>query len=538
MPKENTAPSVDKSEQARLKAIADAERQVKAAKRMLACRRAKDDLLSFTRLLMPDPEDVDDADRSRYDTAKHHEVIAAALQEVEAGRMPRLIVTIPPRHGKSQLCSKAFPAWFMGRDPYRQMIVASYSATMAEDFGREVRAYMQTAAYRQIFPRCELRKGGAAADRIQTVEGGIAAFVGAGGALTGRGADCLLIDDPVKDREDADSPTMRDKLWSWFTDVAMTRLMGGMGRVVIIMTRWHEDDLVGRLTDPSNRFYNHEEAKQWKILHLPALAEDGDIMGRKKDEPLWPGRITKDFLISQRRLNPRGFAALYQGHPTPDTGDFFKSDWLVTYTPMQLPKNLRYYIASDHAVSAQQERDATVLLPVGVDEDDNIWVLPDVWWRRAETDDVVDAMLDLMRAKRPLIWWAEKGHITKSIGPFLRKRMQEEGIYSAIEEVTPAKDKQTRAQAIRGRMSMGKVRFPGFAPWWEAARNELLKFPAGKHDDFIDALAYIGLGLGRIHSATAPVAPKKTVQTGSLEWVKWSAKQEAKRKMLANFQGF
>lgn len=467
-----------------LTALEQAELQLKAAKRLLTARKAQDNLLDFVRMMMPDPEDPDNTDRSRYAIARHHEVFAAALEAVERGEIPRLIITVPPRHGKSQLASKAFPAWFMGRDPYRQMIVASYSSTMAEDFGREVRQYMQSPTYQQIFPNCQLRKGGASSDRIQTEQGGIGVFVGAGGALTGRGADVLLIDDPVKDREDADSVTMRNKLWGWFTDVAMTRLMGGMGRVVIIMTRWHEDDLVGRLTDPNNQYYNADEAKQWKIIHFTALAEDGDIMGREKDEPLWPERVTKEFLSSQRRINPRGFAALYQGRPAPEEGDFFKREWLATYQPSDLPRNLRIYCASDHAVSTAQDRDPTVLMAAGVDEQDNIWILPDVWWRREETDNVVDAMLEMMARHKPLIWWAERGHISKSIGPFLRKRMQEEQIYCAIDEVVPVKDKQTRAQAIRGRMAMGKVRFPGFAPWWEAARHQMLTFPSGKHDDF------------------------------------------------------
>lgn len=525
--------------QQELTPLEQAELRLKATRRLVSSKKAQDSLIEFVRLMMPDPNDPDDSSKSRYQVAKHHEVLAAALESVEAGTMPRLIITLPPRHGKSQISSKAFPAWFMGRDPYRQMIVASYSATMAEDFGREVRSYMQTSAFQQVFPNFQLRKGGAAADRVQSEQGGIGVFVGAGGALTGRGADCLLIDDPIKDREDANSATMREKLWGWFTDVAMTRLMGGMGRVVIIMTRWHEDDLVGRLTDPNNACYNEEEAKQWKIISFPALAEDDDIMGRQKDEPLWPDRITFEFLSSQRRLNPRGFSALYQGRPAPEEGDFIKRDWLHTYQPLDLPKNLRYYAASDHAVSTAQDRDPTVLMMVGVDESDNIWVLPDIFWRRVETDDVVDGMIDLMARYKPLIWWAERGHISKSIGPFLRKRMAEEQVYCAIDEVVPVKDKQTRAQAIRGRMSMGKVRFPGFAPWWEAARQQMLTFPAGKHDDFVDTIAYIGLGLGRMTTPSISRKEKPAPPVGSLGWVKSkSDKDKKKQAMMKSIAGF
>jgi predicted phage terminase large subunit-like protein len=161
---------------------------------------------------------------------------------------------------------------------------------------------------------------------------------------------------------------------------------------------------------------------------------------------------------------------------------------------------------------------------VGIDEEDNIWVLPDLFWRRAQTDVVCDAMLDQFRRNAPLLWWAEKGHISKAIGPFLRKRMQEEKIYCAIDEVTPSKDKQTRAQAIRGRMAMGKVFFPKFAGWWPAAQLELLKFPAARHDDFVDWLAHIGMGLNLQVGASAPSKADTGPRTGTLAWVKHSSK--------------
>lgn len=501
--------------------VNDLRRQIKAAERLLAAQRAREDLIEFTRLMMPDPEDTEDAGKSRYDAARHHRIIAAALQEVEAGNMPRLIISIGPRHGKSQLTSKAFPAWFMGRDPFRQVIVASYSSTMAEDFGKEVRGYMQSPAFGQIFPKCSLTQGGAASDRVQTEQGGIGAFVGVGGALTGRGAHLLVIDDPIKDRADADSETMRNNLWEWFTSTAMTRLMGGMGRVVIIMTRWHEDDLVGRLTDPGNKCFNEEEAAQWKILHLPALAtDDDDVLGRPIGEPMWPQRISKEFLLSQKRLSPKNFASLYQGAPTPEDGEFFKVEYFTEYGPGELPKQLRKYASSDHAVSTRQTADFTCLLPAGLDEEGDLWILPDVWWRRAPSEATVEAMLGIMKAHRPMFWWAEKGHISQSIGPFLKTRMMAESVHCAIDEKTPVKDKMTRAQSIQGLMAMGKVHFPRFAPWWEEAKKQMLGFPSVKHDDFVDALAWMGLGVA--HMISPGSAPKKQQQTappGSMEWI-------------------
>ena len=495
-----------------------------AAERMLRMRKARESVISFTKFTIPDPEAPDDTSKSRYQPVKHHEVIAAALEEVEAGRMPRLIITMPPRHGKSELASRRFPAWFLGKDPYRQLIFSTYNDDFAQDFGRSVRATMRSTEFQQIFPGCKLRTGSQASDKIQTEEGGMLNFVGRGSGLTGRGADLLIIDDPIKDREEADSKNLRDKLWAWFTEAAMTRLMPG-GRVVIIMTRWHEDDLIGRLTDPKNPCFDANEAASWKILALPAIADEDDAMGRKHGEALWPERFPLPVLEAQRRINPRGFSALYQGKPTPDDGDYFKRDWLKTYDhPSQLPANLRVYGASDHAVSVAQDADKTCLGCVGIDEDDNIWVLPDLFWRRAATDAVCDGLLDQFRRNKPLLWWAEHGHISKAIGPFLRKRMQEERIYCAIDEVVPAKDKQTRAQAIRGRLAMGKVFFPKFATWWPDAQLEILKFPAARHDDFVDWISHIGMGLALQVPAMAKVKEPTGPRTGTLAWVKHSSK--------------
>ena len=521
-------------------AILAYEKQLKAANRLIQLKGAREELLKFTRLTMPHPEDPDDSERSRYNAVKHHRIIAAALEEVEAGRMLRLIITMPPRAGKTELSSKRFVPWFIGKDPYRNAIFASYNETIAEDVGRKCREIMKSRVYTQVFPGASLKQGSASASRIEAQEGGVASFVGTGGTLTGKGADLLLIDDPVKDRQEADSPAAREKLWTWFTQVAMTRLMDSGSRVVIIMTRWHEDDLVGRLTDPKNEHYNAQEAAGWNILHLPAIAVANDPMGRAVGEPLWPERFSLEFLQAARRLDPRGFSALYQGIPTPEEGDFFKREWLKTYQPHELPKNLRIYAASDHAVSTAQASDSTVLLVAGVDEYGTIWVLPATWWRKAKTDDVVDAMINIMTCNKPIFWWAENGHISKSIGPFLHKRMIEEGAYCAIIEKTPAKDKQTRAQSIQGRMSMGRVRFPGFAPWWGDAMDELLKFPSARHDDFVDALAWMGIGLSTQANASQSEdfrRDKEPVE-GTFAWIKKMAKYESGQRELALADGY
>ncbi len=494
--------------------------QVLAAQRLRGLQSARDSLLDYVQLSMPDPAYPDDATKSRYRIHRVHKLLAETLEKVERGEILRLIISVQPRVGKSQLVSKSFPPWLLGRDPYRQVVVTSYGEDLAKEFGRDVREQMVSPFYQQIFPRTELRRGSRAADRLQTKAGGLAHFVGIGGPLTGKGADYLLIDDYIKDAEEARSRAAKDKHWEWYSRVALSRVMGVGGAVVITATRWAEDDLIGRLTDPDLEYVSEAQAAQWTVINLPAFAEEDDPLGREPGDVLWEARTPRAFLENFRQLDPAGFAALYMGRPAPPEGNFFQRDQLRTYQPHQLPQNLRYYAASDHAVSLEQKRDRTCLGVVGVDEQDNIWVLPDLVWARLDAEDQTEAMLALMRQYQPLAWWAEKGHISQSIGPFLRKRMLEEGVFTAISEKTPVKDKLTRAQAIQARTSMGKVYFPAFAPWWSDALDELLTFPNGAHDDFVDFLAWIGLGLGRQVRAETPVVPEpEEPRSGTLKWI-------------------
>ena len=511
------------------------EKLRRAATYLLKVQESREDLLAFTHITMPHPDDVEDVSRSRYVPVRHHRVLAAALEGVDKGIIPRLIVTMPPRHGKSELCSKRFLAWYLGRNPYRSLIFGTYSEDFARDFGRDVRSIMQMPVYKQIFPGIAFRKGAASATALQTTEGGLVVFVGRGGAATGRGADLLLLDDLIKDAAEADSPTVRESAWQWFTRVAMTRLMTVGASVIIVLTRWHEDDIVGRLTDPENPHYSEAEARKWKIINLPFFADSkDDPLGRPVGETdasvLWPERFPAAFGLAQRGLNPRGFSALYQQNPTPEDGDFFTRDMVALYTPNQRPamSDLRLYAASDHAVGTKQTNDASVFMIVGVDANDDIWIL-DVWWERAPADVAVEAIINIIRRRKPIIWWAEKGHISKSIGPFLRKRMREERVYATIEEVTPVKDKMTRAQSIRARMSMKKVRFPRGAPWLGNAIHELMKFPYGTFDDFVDVLSWIGLGLDRIAAPGFRMPRTQEIPpVGTFAWVKFDSEQRKK----------
>jgi len=196
---------------------------------------------------------------------------------------------------------------------------------------------------------------------------------------------------------------------------------------------------------------------------------------------------------------------------------------------MPAKERLRFYGASDHAVSLEQGRDKTCLMIIGVDEHDNIWVQPDLFWRQADTAMVIANMVAMMDKYEPLFWWAEKGHISKSIGPFLRKSMLEKRVYCSVHEITPAGDKQTRAQSIQARMAMMKVYFPGFAHWWVEAHDKLIKFPQGVHDDFVDTLSLFGMGLYIQRGYRSTPKPTKEPKFGTLGWVLDEAKRERKR---------
>jgi predicted phage terminase large subunit-like protein len=507
-------------------------------RRQAAAIQARDSLLAFTRFTMPDPTDPNNVDKSRYEEEKFHEAVADALEAVERGEIRQLIFCMPPRHGKTELATKRLAAWYHGKHPNHDIAVASYSDTMAEDMGADTRAIMSTTQYKQVFPNFRLRRGGTAKSNIQTVEGGRAVFVGKGGALTGRGMHLGIGDDLFKDHEEARSQAARDAAWNWFTKVFMTRRMGPK-LVILTMTRWHSDDIIGRITDPENPNYNAIEAGKWKIIRLPAIAEDGDPLGREIGQPLWPARYDLDFLESQQRLDPLGFAALYQQRPSAADGILFRRENIRRYKPDELPADLTYYSASDHAVGVKQRNDPSVLLKVGVDAQDNIYIL-ECDWRRMPTDVAVEAMLAMAGGKtRPLLWWAERGHISQSIGPFLRKRMQETEVYINIREVTPIGDKQARAQSIAARVATGKVFFPIGPIWAEKAIDEMMAFPNGTHDDFVDALAYIGLGLQSQFGAR----PKQVVKEyrpafGTLAWVKDAEKRAERKRADARAGGF
>jgi predicted phage terminase large subunit-like protein len=501
-------------------------------RRKQAILKARDSLIDFTCLMMPDPDHADDPAFSLYSPQRFHRVIGAGLEEVEQHKYRRLMIDIGPRFGKTTLASNMYPAWYAGRHPDRSIIVATYNEHYAQDLGRKIRDIMMTPQYHQVFPELRIKKKSSAVNRVETSEGGVIFAVGRGSAVTGRGAHTILLDDPIKDRREADSVTIRDTMWQWYTQVLRTRLMNKLGTIVIIQTRWNEDDLLGRLTDPLNPYFTYEEAKLWRKISLPALAEEGDILGRKEGEALWPERFDEAYLEEIRISDPRGFMALYQGRPAPREGAFFKALDLVPYNSMKdLPptEEMRFYAASDHAVTLDQKGDKTCLMVVGIDKQDHLWIMPDVVWMRLDAHAAVEGMIVLIDKYKPQFWWAENGQISKSIGPFLRKRMLEKRVFCAIDPITPAHDKEMRAQAIQARSSMKMVHFPIWTRWWGEAQDQILKFPNGAKDDFVDTLSLIGLGLSKMRPRQHQKPPEQTVQEGTFRAL-WAQTKRTERR--------
>jgi predicted phage terminase large subunit-like protein len=516
--------------------------QAAILERQLAAVEARDDLLKFTQFTMPDPEAINDVKRTRYEAARFHRAVARALEDVEKGVNTQLIFCMPPRHGKTELATKRLAAWFSGRHPEQDVIVAAAGDILASDFGGDVRAIMTAPPYRQVFPDHRLRKGGTAKDNIQTVQGGRLIFAGRGGQINGRGAHLLLVDDLYKDATEARSQAIRDSAWEWFVKVALYRRMGKR-LTIITMTRWHSDDIIGRLTDPDNPCYDAREAASWKIIRLPGLAEEDDPLGRKPGEALWPEKrrdgssFDVEYHLSNQRRDPLGFAALTQQRPTVADGVLFRRENIVRYEPSELPDALRFYASSDHAVGLKQRNDPSCFGKAGVDAQDNLW-FTEVIWKRMPTDQAVEAMLTMgTGSTAPLLWWAEKGHISMSIGPFLRKRMLETNRYMNVREINPSVDKEQRAQSIAARVALGKVRFPK-GPIWDKAIEEMLAFPNGVHDDFVDMLSLFGLGLQSQFGSKPAPAKRVEPKFGTLNWVKQNDRWREERERAKAAGGF
>lgn len=419
------------------------------------------------------------ASNGRWTLPRHLDLLNRKLGRVALGSVKRLLITMPPRHGKSEFTSKYFPAWFLGTFPDRRVILTSYEADFAMTWGRKVRDLLQSHGP-EVFG-VSVRSDSTAANRwgIEGDSGGMDT-AGVGGPITGKGAHLLIIDDPVKNAEEANSETMRAKAWEWYASTAYTRLEPD-GAVILIQTRWHEDDLAGRVLANAA-----ETGERWDVLDLPALAVEDDILGRDPGEPLWPERFDRDALDQiKATLGGYFFEALYQQRPGPPDGAMFKMAWLLpTVDAAPVGPTVRYWDKAGTAGGGAYTAGVKM-----VRSREGLYVITDVvrgQWSAGEREKVIRHTAE--QDGRGVSVWVEQEPGSGGKESAANTVLNLAGWDVHAEPVTG--DKETRARPLAAQAEAGNVRIvqdDEHRRWVKPLVDELVAFPFGKYKDQVDA---------------------------------------------------
>lgn len=452
------------------------------------------------------------ATRGAYERPRHLAYLEEAILRTVSRPNGRLLVSMPPRHGKSELISRFLPAWLLGVDPTRRVILTSYEATQAERYGREARDLVE--AHGPAVFGVDVRRDARTADawRLQGHQGGMWT-AGVGGAITGKGAELVIVDDPIKNWEEAVSQTYRERTWDWFRTTLYTRLEPN-GAIVVVQTRWHDDDLTGRIMKEAR-----EGGEAWETIVLPALAEENDPLGRAPGEALWPERWPAEVLHVKRRTSgSHGWSALYQQRPNPLGGGLFKREWLKYYTRegdwltlddgrREHVGNLRRYATVDLAASVKTTADYTVVQVWGESRSGDKFLLDQFRGRVSGPELVPTIRRVALEAWACDVVWIE------SVGFQLALVDQARAAGVPVRELPRDKDKVARALAATPALEAGTVWLPRSVAWLADLEGELLSFPNGAHDDQVDALAD-GVCEGTERSAFVPAASRLPDATG------------------------
>lgn len=459
-----------------------------------------------------------------FEFSAHHVLMIKELESVERGDTRNLMLMLPPGSAKSTYSSIYFPSWYLGRNPKNCVIACSHTLELAERFGRRARNVVGNELFRLLFD-LGLSPDSQAAGRWETGLGGEYFAAGVGGSITGRRADLGIIDDPVKSREAADSEVQREMAWQWYLNDFLTRLKPG-ARQVVVQTRWHEDDLAGRILE--------READQWRVISLPMEAEGGDPLGRKEGELLWPEWFDQE-MVDRAKADARSWSALYQQRPRPVGGGEFRRDWVNFYQsqPDGMKDSTNRYILVDAANEKRKGNDYTAMWVVGLGHDSNVYVL-DLVRDRLNLTERTSELFRLHRKWKPMdVRYEKYGMMTdiehiKTVQDSLNYRFH-------ITEVggdTPKNDRIRRLIPYfeRNRMwfpsSLHRTMHDGVTRELinDFVEKELLAFPVGKHDDMLDSLARLvepelSLTWPSQEEEYKPRRYEKKVQSGSV----WTA---------------
>ena len=442
-----------------------------------------------------------------YEPGWIHQEICEKLEKFEQDiidkKSPRLMLFMPPRHGKSELASTQFPAWFLGRHPEKEVISCSYASGLALNFSRKVRELLRQPKYHAVFPETILTKDSQSTEHWETTENGGYLAAGVGGPITGHGADCLIIDDPVKNRADAESPTERNRVWDWYSSTAYTRLMPG-GGVLLILTRWHTDDLAGRIL-----YEMQHGGEEWEIIVYPAIAVH-DEKYRKEGEALHPERYDiKALQRIKKSVTKRDWGALYQQNPTTEEGAILKRTYWNRWTRKEPPK-CEYLLQSyDTAYSKNESADFSVITTWGLfypegnygehelaegfegekffSGDEAHLILLDAVKGRWSFPELKD------QAFRLYMYWKPDAVLIegRATGTPLAHEMRRSGI--PVQTYTPARgsvnspnNKITRVHAVADVFASGVMWAPR-TEWADDLVEECHRFPNGKYDDQVDS---------------------------------------------------
>lgn len=417
--------------------------------------------MSFAITMMPE-----------YDPGWHHALICKKLEEVERGESRRVMVFMPPRHGKSQLTSIFFPAWFLGRNPKKEVISCSYNDEFAEGFGRKVRNIVKDNTYRAIF-NTELSTDSKRMSRWNLKDGGGYLGAGVGGAITGRGADLFIIDDPIKNAEEANSPTYRQRVWDWYTSTAYTRLHPGAG-LILILTRWHDDDLAGRILE--------KEPEKWDILSFPAIATEDETY-RKKGQALWPGKYTLEMLDEIREQDSTVWASLYQQDPVISETQEFKPHWFKL--PEKVPKLLRKMTTVDPAISQKRYADDSVVMTCGMDANGKIYILEYTNRKMNPTELITEIFRHKQNHNSEKVG-IETVAYQKALIHFMKSEMKRRHTFINVQELKSSSSKESRIRALIPYYQNDMIFHNRDCKELE---DQLTRFPSGRHDDIADALS-------------------------------------------------